>query len=154
MSHINKHILLYHLLCYRELTPKASWASKAAGLPSGFDNAFPYWHRNGLIFFCDLYPDNVFISFETLKNDHNIPRSHYFRFFQICSFTREKFPSFPSPPPRNHIDAILERDPYEKRRVSVIYNMIGDLKPISRDKTKRAWEKDLGVELSEDSSIV
>lgn len=44
-------------------------------LPSGFDSAFQYWHRNGLIFFCDLYPDNVFIAFETLENDHNIPRS-------------------------------------------------------------------------------
>lgn len=93
----------------------------------------------------NFYPDNVFISFETLKNDQNIPRSHYFRFFQICSFTREKFPSFPFPPPRNHLDAILELDPYEKKRVSVIYNMMGDLKPISWDKTKMAREKDLGV---------
>ena len=119
-------------------------------LPSRFDNAFQYWHRNGLIFFCDLYSDNTFISFETLENDHNIPRSHYFRFFQIRSFTREKFPSFPFIPPRNYLDAILELDPYDRKRVSVIYNMIRDLKPMSWDKTRMAWEKDLGVELSED----
>lgn len=61
-------------------------------LSSGFDNAFQYWQRNGLVFFCDLYKDNTFISFEKLENNHNIPRSHYFRFFQIRSFTREKFP--------------------------------------------------------------
>ena len=61
-------------------------------LPSGVNNAFQYWHRNVLIFFCDLYSDNMFISFETLENDHNIPRSHYFRFLWIRSFTKEKFP--------------------------------------------------------------
>ena len=71
-------------------------------------------------------------------------------FFQIHSFPREKIPSFPFIPPRNHLDAILKLDPYEKKRVSVIYNMINDLKLKLWDKTKMAWEKDLGVELSED----
>ena len=123
-------------------------ASNHLFLPPGFDNAFQYWHRNGI--FCDLYPDDVFISFETLENDHNIPRSHYFRFLQIRSFTSKRFLSFPFPPPKNHLDAILGLDPYGKKRVSVIYNMLGDLRPISWDKTKRAWERDLGVELSEE----
>lgn len=118
-------------------------------LPSGFDNAFQYWHRNGLIFFRNLYSDK-FISFEALETDHNIPRLHYFSFFQIRSFTREKFPSFPFIPPRNNLDTILELDPYKKKHVSVIYNMIRALKLITWAKTKMAWEKDLGVELSED----
>lgn len=62
----------------------------------------------------------------------------------ILDFSRERFPSFPFIPPKSQLDAILELDPYEKKRVSVIYNMIMDLKPISWDKTKMHGKKICG----------
>ena len=50
-----------------------------------------FWHRNGLVFFCDLFVDNTFVSFDTLKVDHNIPNSHFFRYLQTGSFAKKHF---------------------------------------------------------------
>lgn len=48
------------------------------------------------------------------------------------------------------MDSILELDPFEKGQVSKSYITIQKLKQTTWDRTKEAWEKDLGVELSED----
>ena len=80
-----------------------------------------------------IYPDHIILGF-----------SGY------VALPNKKFPSFPFILPRNHLDAILELDPYERKCLSVIYNMIRNVKPISWDKTKMAQEKDLGVKFSED----
>lgn len=60
------------------------------------------------------------------------------------------FPSFPYLPPKNQVDTILEMDPFGKRRISVIYKLIQSLRPITWEKIKENWEKDIGVDLSDD----
>ena len=119
--------------------------------PSVMDNAFLHWQRNGLVFLFDFFSgDDTFLSFETAVTDHDIPRSHFFRFLQIRSFTQKMLPSYPYLPPKNQLDIILEFGPNEKKRVSVMYDLLSNLKPVTWDKTKAAWERDLGVELSEE----
>ena len=102
------------------------------------------------MFFSDLFPDDAFISFETLCADHDIPRTHRFRFFQIRSFAQKMFTSYPYMPPKNHLDVILEFRPSDKKQMSMIYSYIGDLKEVTWDKVKTAWERDLGEEFSEE----
>ena len=64
-------------------------------LPSQIDSAFKSWHRNGLIFFSDLFIYNNFVSFDYVCNDNNIPRTHLFRYLQTRSFAKKHFLALP-----------------------------------------------------------
>ena len=72
---------------------QASWVFPVANnqfFPSsGLDNAFQHWHNNGLVFFCDLFTDSTFSSFQTITEDHNIPGYHFFRYLQIRSLSKK-----------------------------------------------------------------
>ena len=97
--------------------------------PSVIDKAFQHWHRNGLTTLSDLFWDDTFLSFETLVTEHDIPRSHFFRFLQVRSFTQKMVPSFPYLPPKNQLDILLQLSPNEKK------TCICDLRPVEKSKT-------------------
>lgn len=117
--------------------------------PSQADTAFETWHRNGLVFFKDLFVDGTFASFDLLQKNNNIPKSHFFRYLQVCSFVKKHFP-FPHLPPKNVLSTILELDPNGRRRVAKIYQTLQDIDPPSWESTRLAWEKDLDITLSEE----
>lgn len=102
-------------------------------------------------FFSVLFPEDIFSSFETLIENYNLPVSDFFKYLQIRSFAKKTFPPFPHLTPRNQLDLILDLDPYDRKRISTVYKMIQGLKEISWDRTKTAWETDLGEELSEEA---
>lgn len=54
--------------------------------PSLIDQVFAVCHRSGLIHFHDLLTDDDFASFKSLREDRNLPKSHYFRCLQVRSF--------------------------------------------------------------------
>ncbi len=63
------------------------------------------WYRNGLVFFGDLFVEG---DFDTLHEDHNIPKKHFFRHLQVHSFAQKHFP-FPSLPPKNATDTTVDK---------------------------------------------
>ena len=117
--------------------------------PSQADTAFEMWHRNGLVFFRDLFADGTFASFDLLQKDSNIPKNNFFRYLQVRSFAKKPF-LFPQLPPKDVLSTILELDPSRRRRVAKIYQMLQDIDPPSRENTRLEWEKDLDILLPEE----
>lgn len=119
--------------------------------PSQIDTAFQVWHKNGLVFFGDLFVEGTFASFDKLRKDHNLPKNIFFRYWHVRSVAKKHFP-FPSLPPKNAIDIILDLHPTMKRRVSKIYKTALVISPPPQwDTARLAWEEDLGVTLSDET---
>ena len=121
--------------------------------PSHIATAFQVWHKNGLVFFSDLFVKGTFASFHTLQKNHNLPNNHFFRYLQVHSFAKKHFP-FPSLPPKNAADIILDLDldPTMKRRVSKIYKTALGISPPQWDSARMAWvDLDLSVTLSDET---
>lgn len=119
--------------------------------PSLMDTAFKLWFRNGLKRVKDLFKDGVFMSFEQLVSEYNIPRSHSLRYFQVRAFVRKHFPSFPSLSPNDWIDECLSGDPDQRGGVSRLYESIQLIASPSLNNIRAAWEEELGFEVSDDS---
>lgn len=63
---------------HRHAMPSLPITVNALFPPSVMDTAFKSWFRSGLKRVMDLFNDGVFMSFERLVNEYNIPGSHYF----------------------------------------------------------------------------
>ena len=111
--------------------------------PSQIDQAFAVWHRSGLVYFQDLFTGEGFATFKFLCEDHNWPKSHYFRYLQVRSFADKFFPGYPFPPSKDLLYSVLNVNPLNKRAISKIYALILDSCPHTWDKIKAAWEKRL-----------
>ena len=125
--------------------------------PSQIDQAFAVWHRRGLVYFQDLFTDDSFASFTIyvyiylfLCEDHNLPKSHYFRFLQVQSFASNFFPGCPTPPSKDLLYLVLNVNPFNKRAISKMYALILDSCPHTWDKIKAAWEGEVGEIIPED----
>ena len=77
----------------RQAMPSLPISANALFPPSLMDTAFKLWFRNGLKRVKDLFKDGVFMSFEQLVSEYNIPSSHSFRYWQVRAFVRKHFPS-------------------------------------------------------------
>lgn len=111
------------------------------------DSAFCSWYDSGIVFFKDLFVGNTFISFESLRKDFTLPQVHFFRYLQARSFAREHYP-FPHLSDNDLLDRILGCDSTLKGNISFIYNIILNFSMPSTEKTRCAWEQDLGVQIS------
>ena len=114
------------------------------------DAAFKTWHSKGLVFFSDLFLDGTFASFEALQQDHELPKEHFFRYLQVRSFAREHF-QFPTISVKSILDTMLGWYPYTEGSISDIHMVIQEIRPPLLDKTKSAWERDLNIELDEET---
>lgn len=119
--------------------------------PSQIDQAFAVWHRCGLVYFQDLFTEDSFMSFKFLCEDHNLPKSHYFRYLQVRSFASKYFSGYPSPPSKDLLYSVLNVNPFNKGAVSKIYALILSNCPHTWDKARVEWERDLGEALPEDT---
>lgn len=79
-------------------------------LPSQIDLAFKAWHSCGLVYFADRFDKNS-----------------YFRYFQVCSFTSKYFSSYPYPPKSDTTYNVINLNPYSKRLIFKIYDLIQNL---------------------------
>lgn len=118
--------------------------------PSQIDHSFAIWHRNGLVFFQDLFTEDGFVSFKYLCEDHNLPKSHYFRYLQARSFASKFLPGYPSLPSKDLLYLVLNVSQPTKRAISKIYALILESCPHTWDKPKAAWEGEVGELMSED----
>ena len=119
--------------------------------PSTQDPVFKDWHRKGLARFKDLFIDNPLASFEQLSDKFSLPKSDFFRYLQTRHFVLSKMSSSSISATTSLVDMVLSLNPSQKRLVSALYGRMLDLRHAPVDKIKAAWEKDLGLSLSEDT---
>lgn len=118
-------------------------------IPSVTDLAFRTWHNKGLRQVKDLFHDDVFSSFADLSSKYDLPNSHFFRYLQARDFVKKQFPHFPNRPPETDLDSLLRIDPQQRRCISVLYNILDKAVSKSISSTKRGWEEELQLSLSE-----
>ena len=63
---------------------------------------------------------------------------------------QKTFISFPDKPTKTQYDCILELNSDRKGLISQVYGFISNINPHSTAHLKRAWDTDLGVDLTED----
>ena len=63
---------------------------------------------------------------------------------------QKTFISFPDKPTKTQYDCILELNSDHKGLISQVYVLISNINPHSTAHLKRAWDTDLGVDLTED----
>lgn len=74
----------------------------------------------------------------------------FFKYLQIRSFVKAKFPSFPTQPPNSEMNTILLKDPLKKGSISKIYNELSDKEHMpSLDHLKDAWQQDIGINITD-----
>ena len=118
--------------------------------PSLSDSTFGTWFSKGIHSVSNLYVDGKFGSFAQLSQMFDLPKTHFFRYLQIRHFVQKNIPSFPNFPAYNELDHILSLSPYCRGLISTLYNTICDIAPYTPHETKRLWENDLDVELTDD----
>lgn len=136
---------------HRKAMPSLPISANALFPPSLMDTAFKLWFGKGLKRVKDLFKDGVFMSFEQLVNEYNIPSSHYFRYQQVRVFVRKHFPSFPLTSPNDWMDEWLEQDLNQRGGVSRVYEDIQMIASPSLNHIRARWEEDLGSEMSDAS---
>lgn len=97
----------------------------------------------------DLYDRDIFMSFTSMSDKFSLPNSHFSWCLQMRHFIQKQFPHFPNRRPEAKMDQFLSLNLQQKRLISVIYNKIACLSPVSTVPSKNAWEKDLGVDITE-----
>ncbi len=117
--------------------------------PSLIDSAFQLWSRNGISCVKDLFKDGVFISFQQLRTDFEIPQSNFFRYLQVRSFIKKHFSPSLNQPEGGWIDELLNMDPFRRGMVSILYEVIQRTASPSLDHIRRQWEEELGIEISD-----
>ncbi len=119
--------------------------------PSLLDSKFQEWQRLGICRFKDLFIDNMFLPFEHLSRNFNLPNSHFFRYLQIRDFLRRQIPNFPVGPDSNIADSLLCLHPSHKGLISVIYSKLLGVRQAPLIKIKTVWEQDLNLSVPEDT---
>lgn len=119
--------------------------------PSLSDSTFSLWYDKGITQFRDLYVDGVFDSFTNLSSRYELPASHLFRYFQTRNFVAKCFPNFPSLPPEHCWETMLSFVPHNRGIISRLYDIILAFSDDSNDKLKRTWERELGIQIQEES---
>lgn len=119
-------------------------------VPALSDSGFKIWHKKGIIFFCDLFVNGSFMSFETLSREFDIPKSHFFRYLQIRSFVIKHYATYPNRPLSSPLEDCLHLQSISRGQISRTYNLLHLMDPTSLEELKRLWEQDLGLQLSDD----
>ena len=133
---------------YRDVSLLTPVASNHFFAPSLHDVTFRNWREKGIKSFKDLFTDGIFASLEQLAGKYGLPRSHFFRLLQARHYVSSIIPDFPNKPDNNPIDTFLSFDPTIKGAVSILYDIISNLRSASLDKIRADWERDLGLALS------
>lgn len=129
----------------------APLAANHSFIPSLSDSGFHVWYKKGILSIKDLFTDKVFATFQQLQEKFALPQSHFFKYLQIRSFVKDKFPSFPNEPISSPMDSLLLANPFIKGGTSIIYSQLSELEQnTTLQYLKLAWEKDLGIELSDE----
>lgn len=84
-SQFRKHYGLVSMSTYAPITANHLF------LASLIDNAFDQWFKNGVLNIRQLYKEDIFMSFDQIKNEFALPRHHFFRYLQVRHFIQSQF---------------------------------------------------------------
>lgn len=118
-------------------------------ISSSWDAAFITWYDRGIKSFSDLFKDGVFRTFADISVEFNLPSSHQFRYFQIRHCARSLFPDVLNPPTHQTWDDLLSLNPFLKSFISRVYLRLMDWEDLHTNKSKTAWEGELGLSSSD-----
>lgn len=119
--------------------------------PSQIDKTFLSWRENGIVSIGDLYINNVFASFAQLRQKFGLPPSHFFRYLQVRSYVKSNIPNFETYKPPEHLYYCMTSELNMKGLVSNFVECLNDSRVPPTQHLKMSWEKDLGIDISEDS---
>lgn len=132
-------ISAYTPICYNHAFP-----------PSLVDNSFALWKSKGVSTIADLYIENFFATFAQLKQKYSLPTSHFFRYLQIRDYVRKHVPNFESIPAPIELYSFMKMAPDSKKLISRLVDLFAAHDHVSTQYLKEAWEKDLGVTISDE----
>lgn len=117
--------------------------------PSLSDFTFNHWHLKGIQSIQEMFTDKIFSTFRQLQEKFNIHNRDFFKYLQIRSYVKKRFPSFPNQPPECIMNSVLLSDPLKRGSISKIYNNLSQMDcTATLDHLKEAWQEDLAVEIS------
>lgn len=119
--------------------------------PSLTDQTFLSWKEKGIVLIGDLYINNVFASFAQLRQKFGIPPSHFFRYLQIRNYVKSNIPNFETYKSPEHLYHCMTFELDMKGLVSKFVECLNDSRVPNSQYLKMSWEKDLGIDISEDS---
>lgn len=119
--------------------------------PSQLDPVFAIWKGKGLVTVKDLYIDNVFASFDQLRDKFALQPSHFFRYLQVRNYARVKISNFENCNSPDEVYSLLTKEPETRRLVSVIVNVFAAQTAPSTQHLRECWEGEIGTVISEDA---
>ncbi len=110
-------------------------------IPGNKDPGFKKWADRGITKISDLYDDSTIISFEALKNRHDIPLKHFFKYLQLRSYIAQS---------QNQFDELFKKGSKEKHLLSQLYDSLLPSTSPSMQGIKAGWEQELDTEIDRD----
>lgn len=116
--------------------------------PGLMDEVFLDWRDRGIHTVADLYINGKFASFFELQSTYHLPQSHFYRYLQVRNFVHECIPEFTIEPEKQTFYDLLLSPSDSKQLISRFTSTFA--KPASTHHLKEAWEKELGINISEE----
>lgn len=117
--------------------------------PSRLDGTFAQWEEIGVRTIGDLFIEGALTSFSQLQNKFKLYQRHFFRFLQIRNYILVHTALLDNAS-LSIIDRCLNQCKGRKYALPIIYNILQSFNPPSTRFLKEEWEKELGVEISEE----
>ncbi len=153
---VNSLKIWYQLRKMFKLPPTCSLtpiACNHAFPPSQSDIMFLSWKEKGVMPIADFYIDSVFASFAQLRQQFGLPSSHFFRYLQVRNYVKSNISNFEVYKSPEYLYLFMTSELDSKGLVSKYVEYFSDSRTPSTQYLKISWEKDLGIDISEDNWI-
>ncbi len=118
--------------------------------PALSDRIFQSWNNKGLSTFNELYTDGRFASFDHLLSKYGPSHSHFYRYLQTRHYVQQAFSDYRIQQEEHRFYNLVRQAPDTRHMVSQVVSLFSSQLNISSDYLKVAWEKDAGINLSDD----
>lgn len=117
--------------------------------PGRKDQGFRMWATRGICKIMDLYKEGKLVSFEELRNEYDIPRTHLFKYLQIRSYIYAQMHSYLQPP-LSTLENLAVNNCIGRGQISLLYNILVKNYKDSTEYRKIQWIHDLQQDISEE----
>lgn len=130
------------------LSPKTPlWGNRL--IPILYQNrGFESWSLQGITRLEHCYKDEVFMSFQQLKDEYQLPEKDFFKYLQLRDFVRVSTQGQWKLPGMSPIEFLLHGGQRMVRTISRVYDTLLPSLPITEpERSRTRWERDLGTEI-------
>lgn len=107
------------------------------------------WATKGICKVMDLYKESKLASFEELRNEYDIPRTHLFKYLQLRSFVYAQTHSYIQPR-LFMLENLAVNNCTGKGQISLLYNILVKNHKDSTEHKRTQWMNDLQTDISEE----